>query len=170
MDKAGKTRAVAEFDKVVDSLCPYCGVGCQTRVAVKDNRIVQIDGRNGFANENRLCVKGRFGFDYAMSSERLTKPLIRRDDAPKSGEADLRGVDPMTVFREATWEEALERAASGLKKILDAAWRAIRWPASARPRAPTRRPICSRSWCARASAPTMSTIAPGSATPRRSPP
>ena len=96
MDKAGKTRAVAEFDKVVNSLCPYCGVGCQTRVA----------------------VKGRFGFDYAMSSERLTKPLIRRDDAPKSGEADLRGVDPMTVFREATWEEALERAASGLKKIL----------------------------------------------------
>ena len=118
MDKAGKMRTVGDFDKVVDSLCPYCGVGCQTRVAVKDNRIVQIDGRNGFANENRLCVKGRFGFDYAMSPERLTKPLIRRDDAPKSADADLRGVDPMTVFREATWEEALARAAQGLKKIL----------------------------------------------------
>ena len=75
-----------KFDKVVNSLCPYCGVGCQTRVAVKDNRIVQIDGRDGYANENRLCVKGRFGFDYAMSPERLTKPLIRRDDAPKSGD------------------------------------------------------------------------------------
>jgi formate dehydrogenase major subunit len=120
MDVGCKTRAVQTFDKVVDSLCPFCGVGCQTSVAVKDNRIVQVDGRNGFANENRLCVKGRFGFDYAMSRERLTKPLIRRDDAPKSGEADLRGVDPMIVFREATWEEAMTHAASGLKHILDA--------------------------------------------------
>jgi formate dehydrogenase major subunit len=119
MDASCKTRAVQSFDKVVDSVCPYCGVGCQTSVAVKDNRIVQVDGRNGFANENRLCVKGRFGFDYANSRDRLTKPLIRRDDAAKSGEADLRGVDPMTVFREATWEEALERAAAGLKRIRD---------------------------------------------------
>ena len=120
MNKAGKTRTVQEFDKVVDSLCPFCGVGCQTSVAVKDNKIVQVDGRNGFANENRLCVKGRFGFDYAMSPERLTKPLIRRDDAPKSGDADMRGIDPLTVFREATWEEAMDRAAGGLKTILNA--------------------------------------------------
>jgi formate dehydrogenase major subunit len=119
MDKAGKTRVIQQFDKVVDTLCPFCGVGCQTRVAVKDNRIVQIDGRDGPANENRLCVKGRFGFDYAMSPERLTKPLIRRVDAPKSGDADMRNVDPLTVFREATWEEALELAASGLKTIRD---------------------------------------------------
>jgi formate dehydrogenase major subunit len=119
MDEAGKTRVIQEFDKVVDTLCPFCGVGCQTSVAVKDNRIVQVDGRNGYANENRLCVKGRFGFDYAMSPERLTRPLIRRDDAPKSGDADMRGVDPLTIFREASWEEAMERAAGGLKKILD---------------------------------------------------
>ncbi|TIP26345.1 MAG: formate dehydrogenase subunit alpha [Mesorhizobium sp.] len=118
MDDAGKTRVIQDFDKVVDTLCPFCGVGCQTSVAVKDNRIVQVDGRNGYANENRLCVKGRFGFDYAMSPERLTKPLIRRDDAPKSGDADMRGVDPLTVFREASWEEALARAAGGLKTIL----------------------------------------------------
>ena len=120
MDLSFKTRAVQSVDKVVASVCPYCGVGCQTTVAVKDNRIVQVDGRNGFANENRLCVKGRFGFDYAMSKERLNKPLIRRDDAPKSGDIDLRGVDPMKVFREATWEEAMARAASGLRRILDA--------------------------------------------------
>ncbi|RWL20280.1 MAG: formate dehydrogenase subunit alpha [Mesorhizobium sp.] len=118
MDKTGKTRVIQEFDKVIDTLCPFCGVGCQTSVAVKDNKIVQVDGRNGYANENRLCVKGRFGFDYAMSPERLTKPLIRRDDAPKSGDLDMRGVDPLTVFREATWEEALARAAGGLKRIL----------------------------------------------------
>ncbi|WP_311032054.1 formate dehydrogenase subunit alpha [Mesorhizobium koreense] len=118
MDPAGKRRAIQEFDKIVDSVCPFCGVGCQTKVAVKDNRIVQVDGRDGPSNENRLCVKGRFGFDYAMSPERLTRPLIRRDDAPKAGDIDLRGVDPLTVFREATWEEAMERAAGGLKKIL----------------------------------------------------
>ena len=118
MDETATRRVVAEFDKVVDTLCPFCGVGCQTKVAVKDNRIVQVDGRDGFANENRLCVKGRFGFDYVMSPDRLTRPLIRRDDAPKSGSADMRSVDPLTVFREATWEEAMERAASGLSKTL----------------------------------------------------
>jgi len=120
MDSAGKQREIETFDRVVDTLCPFCGVGCQTKVAVKDNRIVQVDGRNGFANENRLCVKGRFGFDYAMSPDRLTKPLIRRDDAPKSGSMDLRGVDPMTVFREATWDEAMAHATTGLRRILDA--------------------------------------------------
>ena len=83
MDKTATKRAVQKFDKVVDTLCPFCGVGCQTAVAVKDNRIVQVDGRNGYANENRLCVKGRFGYDYVASPERLTKPLVRRDDAPK---------------------------------------------------------------------------------------
>ena len=119
MDSTATRRSVQGFDKVVDTLCPFCGVGCQTKVAVKDNRIVQVDGRNGFANENRLCVKGRFGFDYVMSPDRLTKPLIRRDDAPKSASADLRGVDPLTVFREATWEEAMERAAGGLRRTLD---------------------------------------------------
>ncbi len=120
MDETRTVRAVQDFDKVVDSVCPFCGVGCQTKVAVKDNRIVQVDGRDGYANENRLCVKGRFGFDYAMSPERLTRPLIRRDDAPKAGDIDMRDVDPLTVFREATWEEAMERAAGGLTSIMAA--------------------------------------------------
>jgi len=120
MDETRTVRAVQNFDKVVDSVCPFCGVGCQTKVAVKDNRIVQVDGRDGYANENRLCVKGRFGFDYAMSPERLTRPLIRRDDAPKAGDIDMRNVDPLTVFREATWEEAMERAAGGLSSIMAA--------------------------------------------------
>ena len=119
MDEGNTKRDVQEFDKVVDSVCPFCGVGCQTSVAVKDNRIVQVDGRNGPANENRLCVKGRFGFDYVHSPERLTKPLIRREDAPKAGDMDLRDVDPLTIFREASWEEALERASFGLKTIID---------------------------------------------------
>ncbi len=119
MDADSKRRVVQDFDRAVDSVCPFCGVGCQTTVYAKDDRIVQVDGRNGPANENRLCVKGRFGFDYVHSPERLTTPLIRRDDAPKAADIDLTGVDPMTVFREATWEEALEKAAGGLKTVLE---------------------------------------------------
>jgi formate dehydrogenase major subunit len=106
-------------DRTVETLCPYCGVGCQTNVHVKDDRILYIDGRDGPANENRLCVKGRFGYDYIYNPDRLTKPLIRRDDAPKSANMRLDRDSVMEVFREATWEEALERAASGLKTVLD---------------------------------------------------
>ena len=119
MDADAKIRVVHDFDREIDSICPFCGVGCQTKVRVKDNKIVQIDGRDGPANENRLCVKGRFGYDYAMSAERLTKPLVRRDDAPKDAAADLRNRDIMDVFREATWEEALAKAAGDLKNIRD---------------------------------------------------
>ncbi|MGH1419214.1 MAG: formate dehydrogenase subunit alpha [Hyphomicrobiaceae bacterium] len=105
-------------DKTVDTLCPYCGVGCQTKVHVKDDKILYVDGRNGPANENRLCVKGRFGFDYIHHPDRLTKPLIRRDGVPKS-EFDMQRPtsEILEVFREATWEEALEKAASGFKSI-----------------------------------------------------
>lgn len=102
------------FDREVQSVCPYCGVGCQLSFKIKDDKIAWVDGVEGPANENRLCVKGRFGFDYIAHPHRLTKPLIRRDDAPAKG----LNVDPanlMTHFREATWEEALDAAAKGLK-------------------------------------------------------
>jgi formate dehydrogenase major subunit len=107
-------------DKQVDSICPYCGVGCQLTYNVKENKIVFVEGRNGPANEGRLCVKGRFGFDYVHNTERLTKPLIRRSDVPKT--ADMTGFDPSkpeAIFREASWDEALDVAAAGLKKILE---------------------------------------------------
>ena len=58
-------------DKSVESLCPFCGVGCQTEVHVKDDKILHVDGRNGPANNQRLCVKGRFGFDYVHNDSRL---------------------------------------------------------------------------------------------------
>lgn len=106
-------------EKTVPSLCPYCGVGCQTDVHVAGNKILYIDGRDGPANENRLCVKGRFGFDYINHPHRLTKPMIRREDAPKSADCQIDPANPWTHFREATWEEALARAASGLKTIHD---------------------------------------------------
>ncbi|MEP2891923.1 formate dehydrogenase subunit alpha [Tateyamaria sp.] len=104
----------ADFDSEVESICPFCGVGCQISLKVKDNKVKYVEGINGPANEGRLCVKGRFGFDYIHHDHRLTKPLIRRDDAPAKG----LNVDPGnwgSVFREATWDEALDFAAGGLK-------------------------------------------------------
>src|SRR5919106_522297 len=66
-------------DRTVDSVCPYCGVGCQLTYQIKDDKIVAVTGRNGPANQNRLCVKGRFGFDYVTHPHRITQPLIRKD-------------------------------------------------------------------------------------------
>ena len=82
--------------------------------------IVAVQGREGPANRNRLCVKGRFGYDYIKHPHRLTRPLIRRDDAPKRGDLDLDPANPLTHFREAEWDEALDFAAAGLKGIRDA--------------------------------------------------
>jgi formate dehydrogenase major subunit len=103
----------------VPSVCPYCGVGCQVTYQVDENRIVAVQGRNGPSNEQRLCVKGRFGFDYVSHPDRLTKPLIRRDDAPKHANCEVDPANVLAHFREASWEEALERAAGGLKTIRD---------------------------------------------------
>ncbi|MGH8544504.1 MAG: formate dehydrogenase subunit alpha, partial [Gammaproteobacteria bacterium] len=107
-------------DKKVASVCPYCGVGCLLTFNVKDNKIYYVEGRDGPANHGRLCVKGRFGFDYVHHKERLTKPLIRRDGVPKSPEI-IFPEEVYQYFREATWEEALERAGGGLRRIRDEA-------------------------------------------------
>ncbi len=112
--------ALAVPDRQVDSLCPFCGVGCQLTYHVKDERIVFVEGRDGPANQGRLCVKGRYGFDYAHHPQRLTKPLIRRADAPpKRGDFVMDPERVLDIFREATWEEALEFAGGGLKAIRD---------------------------------------------------
>jgi len=117
LDEAGMHLGSPE--RTVDSLCPYCGVGCQLTFHVRDGRLTFVDGRDGPANRNRLCVKGRFGFDYVSHPHRLTRPLIRRDDAPKDPLAAVDPGNPLTLFREADWDEALERAAAGLREIRD---------------------------------------------------
>ncbi|MDR3453544.1 MAG: formate dehydrogenase subunit alpha [Rhodoferax sp.] len=107
-------------DKRVDSVCPFCGVGCLLSYNVKDNTIVSVDGRDGPANHGRLCVKGRFGFDYAHHDQRLTTPLIRKPGVPKDPAALTgRSGDWRAVFREATWDEALNLAAGQLKNLRD---------------------------------------------------
>ena len=96
----------------IDSLCPYCGVGCQVTYRVRGDSIVGVDGRDGPANHGRLCVKGRYGYDYARHPQRLTQPLIRKSGTKKSVDNTL------ADFRAASWKEALDFAASGLKRIL----------------------------------------------------
>ena len=106
-------------DREVHSVCPYCGVGCQLTYQIKDDKLLYVTGKNGPANQNRLCVKGRFGFDYVHSPQRLTKPMIRKEGVPKVPHEFIDPMNPWTHFREATWEEALDKAATGLKKIRD---------------------------------------------------
>ncbi|CAM2977718.1 formate dehydrogenase subunit alpha [Cupriavidus taiwanensis] len=111
--------ALAVPDKQVESVCPYCGVGCQLTYNVKDNRILFVEGRDGPANHRRLCVKGRYGFDYVQHPQRLTVPLVRRDGVPKQGDFVMDPDHVMEVFREASWEEALALAGGKLAQIRD---------------------------------------------------
>ncbi len=84
----------------VQTVCPYCGVGCQMYLGIRDNRIVSVRGdEKGVANKGRLCVKGRFGIaEFVHHPERLTTPLIKRNGH----------------FEEASWEEALDLVATKL--------------------------------------------------------
>ncbi|TSE20609.1 molybdopterin-dependent oxidoreductase [Tepidimonas aquatica] len=115
-------------ERTVDTVCPFCGVGCALTLHVRNGRIDRVDGAPGPANDGRLCVKGRFGMDYVHHPQRLTQPLIRRADAPKDpailmhgpgGRADHAAL--LAQFRPATWEEALDVAAAGLARVRDAA-------------------------------------------------
>ncbi|HEX6307434.1 MAG TPA: formate dehydrogenase subunit alpha [Longimicrobiales bacterium] len=109
----------ARAENNVESLCPYCGVGCQTTYEVADNRILRVTGRDGPSNHGRLCVKGRFGFDYVHHPQRLLRPLIRREGVPKDPNLLVDPAAYSDVFREAGWEEALDLAANGLRRIRD---------------------------------------------------
>jgi formate dehydrogenase major subunit len=88
----------------IRTTCPYCGVGCQQLLHVKDDTIVKVTGvEDGAPNRGRLCVKGRFGYDFIYSDKRLKTPLIREKDG----------------FREASWEEALTLVADTFTRIID---------------------------------------------------
>jgi formate dehydrogenase major subunit len=106
-------------DKQVHSVCPYCGVGCQLTYAIKDNQILYVDGRDGPSNHGRLCVKGRYGFDYVHHKQRLLRPLIRKPGTPKHADFTLDPANPLEHFHEVSWEEALDLAAAKLKAIRD---------------------------------------------------
>ena len=123
---------------------PVLGVGCQLTYNIKDDKIAFVEGRDGPANHQRLCVKGRFGYDYVDHPDRLTQPLIRRTGVPKSADDEVDPANPWTHFRPATWDEAMARAAEGLREIRDRrGGNAL--AGFGRPRARMRKPISSRS-------------------------
>ncbi|MCP4038936.1 MAG: molybdopterin-dependent oxidoreductase, partial [bacterium] len=121
--------------KEVESVCPYCGVGCGLTYHVDEaeNKVVYAEGREDTASEGRLCVKGRYGFDYPSHKHRLTKPLIRKESHyPKTAltaamqrkDDGTRGErvypdyeEALGAFREASWDEALDLVASKLSAI-----------------------------------------------------
>ncbi|MCW5220455.1 formate dehydrogenase subunit alpha [Verminephrobacter aporrectodeae subsp. tuberculatae] len=104
-------------DRRVDSVCPFCGVGCLITYQIREEKIVSVQGRDGPANHGRLCVKGRFGFDYAHHPERLTRPLIRKPGVPKDWQGQTRPAHWRELFREASWDEALDLAAGQLAAL-----------------------------------------------------
>ncbi len=114
-----QTYSGEDADRSVPSLCPYCGVGCQTTYHIRDNHVLRVMGRDGPSNLGRLCVKGRFGFDYVHHPQRLLKPLIRKAGVAKDPHNLIDPADPLSAFREATWQEALDAAAAGLRRIRD---------------------------------------------------
>ena len=101
--KLGKGQGRAWQVEKVATTCPYCGVGCQYYLHVRDGRILGVSSKwDAPSNHGWTCVKGRFGWDFAQHPDRLTKPLIRR----ASGE-----------FEETTWTAAMEYTAAWLRKI-----------------------------------------------------
>ena len=105
-------------DKKVDSVCPYCGVGCLLTYNVKNNKILFTDGRDGPSNLSRLCVKGRYGFDYINNEGRLTKPLIRKSGVSKDIDVSNFDFNKLSdVFEETTWDIALTKTIQGFKDI-----------------------------------------------------
>ncbi|MEW6689992.1 MAG: 2Fe-2S iron-sulfur cluster-binding protein, partial [Pseudomonadota bacterium] len=112
-----RNAGLESIDKTVDSVCPFCGVGCQLTYHVKQNVIQFVTGRDGPSNHGRLCVKGRYGFDYAHHPHRLTRPLIRKPGVKKDPQTAVDPGDWSEAFREATWEEALDLAGKGLLRL-----------------------------------------------------
>src|ERR1700758_4760355 len=87
--------------KRTKTTCTYCGVGCSYDIWTKDRKILKVVPLHGDANQISTCVKGKFGWDYVNSKDRLQTPLIREGSG----------------FREASWEEALSLVTKNLSKV-----------------------------------------------------
>jgi formate dehydrogenase alpha subunit len=107
---------VIPAQREVKTICPYCGVGCSLYLGIRGQKVVHVRGDyESPVNKGGLCVKGRYGIDFVNHPDRLTRPLIRREDVPKSASP----IEISQAFREADWDEALERVTKGLARILD---------------------------------------------------
>ena len=102
-------------DRVVTTVCPYCGVGCNLQLHLRDDTIYRVSSpADSVVNHGNLCVKGRFGYDFAYHPKRVTTPLIRR--TPQAPGQRTQAFD-RDEWRPASWEEALDRVADRLTEI-----------------------------------------------------
>ncbi len=101
MPKSKEKYRTWEVEKKVKTTCPYCGVGCQMELVVRDNRILGVDPTQGLPNNGLLCVKGKFGHRFINHPDRLKTPLIRKEGK----------------LVEASWDEALKLITSQIKAI-----------------------------------------------------
>jgi len=131
---------LAAPDKKVESVCPYCGVGCLLTYHVKEGKLLRVDGREGPANHERLCVKGRYGFDYVHHPDRLTKPLIRRKMLQKQLNCSSLRTGKKFSGKQLGKRHSIllpmVSAKSGMKTVR------MHWPLLAVPRAVTKKHIC----------------------------
>lgn len=96
-------------DHITQTTCPYCGVGCQIDLHVKDSLIYRVNGRwDNNVNQGNLCVKGRFGYDYVHAPDRLRQPLLKAELGITQDE-----------WRPVSWGTALDTVATRLKQIRD---------------------------------------------------
>jgi predicted molibdopterin-dependent oxidoreductase YjgC len=97
---------MVQADRIVETTCPFCGVGCQMDLHIKDEQIFRVSGRfDNEVNYGNLCVKGRFGYDFVHAPDRLTEPLMRRSREES--------------FTSTSWEDALTIVATRLREIRD---------------------------------------------------
>lgn len=102
----------------VRTTCTYCGTGCNFYLNVNNGKIVKVTSDyEAPVNRGNLCVKGRFGYDFIQHPDRITKPLIRREGVTDTSPEVLK--NPMAVFREAEWDEALNLVASKFTELRD---------------------------------------------------
>ncbi|MBI4770202.1 MAG: molybdopterin-dependent oxidoreductase [Chloroflexi bacterium] len=109
-------------DRIVPTTCPYCGVGCQIDLHLRGGLIYRANGRrDNLVNHGNLCVKGRFGYDYVHAPDRLTQPLLRREEGRRKKEegrgSAAAGLFPS--FTPTTWDVALDTVAGELGRLRD---------------------------------------------------
>jgi predicted molibdopterin-dependent oxidoreductase YjgC len=93
-------------ENTILTTCPYCGVGCQINMHVKDGLIYRVDGHfDNLVNRGNLCVKGRFGFDYIHAPDRLTQPMVRQNRH-----------EAFNAKHRTTWAEAIDHVADKLEQ------------------------------------------------------
>ena len=102
-------------DRKVSTTCPYCGVGCNLELHIKDDYIYKVTSPfDGVVNHGNLCVKGRFGYDFIYNKDRVTTPLIRKEAQAPGTRSQAFDHDQ---WREVSWDEALDYTASRLVEI-----------------------------------------------------